>query len=34
MYMPTVVGASPAKWWGADHDRDLFIGICRHGYQQ
>lgn len=34
MHMPILAGGSPAGWWGPDQDRDLLIGICRHGYQQ
>jgi hypothetical protein len=34
LHMPVIVGGSPAPWWGQDEDRDLLIGICRHGYQQ
>ena len=32
--MPRVPGNYPAPWWGADQDRDLLIGVCKHGYQQ
>ena len=34
MFMPKVPGNYPTEWWGPDQDRDLLIGICRHGYQQ
>ena len=34
MYIPKLMGAPPATWWGPDQDRDLLIGICKHGYQQ
>lgn len=32
--IPKVTGLPPAKWWGADEDRCLLLGICKHGYQQ
>lgn len=32
--IPKVTGSPPAKWWGEDEDRDLLLGICKHGYQQ
>lgn len=32
--VPEVVGAQPAPWWGQEEDRDLMLGICKHGYQQ
>ncbi|KAI9278311.1 SNF2 family N-terminal domain-containing protein [Phascolomyces articulosus] len=32
--IPKVTGSSPAPWWGDDEDRDLLLGICKHGYQQ
>lgn len=32
--MPRVPGNYPAEWWGPDQDRDLMIGVCKHGYQQ
>jgi superfamily II DNA or RNA helicase len=34
LHMPKVLSAPPAPWWESIHDRDLLIGICRHGYQQ
>lgn len=34
MHMPRLLGQPPASWWGPEQDRDLLIGICRHGYQQ
>ncbi|ORZ14695.1 SNF2 family N-terminal domain-domain-containing protein [Absidia repens] len=34
MQVPEVTGAQPAKWWGKNEDRDLMLGICKHGYQQ
>lgn len=34
MFMPTLGGTPPAPWWGPDQDRDLLIGVCKHGYQQ
>ena len=32
--IPKVTGSSPAPWWNDDEDRDLLLGICKHGYQQ
>ncbi|KAG2220859.1 hypothetical protein INT45_010921 [Circinella minor] len=32
--IPKVTGSSPAPWWSDDEDRDLLLGICKHGYQQ
>ncbi|KAI8331840.1 SNF2 family N-terminal domain-containing protein [Chlamydoabsidia padenii] len=32
--VPEVVGAQPVPWWGKEEDRDLMLGICKHGYQQ
>ncbi|KAI9491153.1 SNF2 family N-terminal domain-containing protein [Zychaea mexicana] len=32
--IPKVTGSAPAPWWGDDEDRDLLLGICKHGYQQ
>ncbi|KAG0167130.1 Chromodomain helicase DNA binding protein [Apophysomyces sp. BC1034] len=32
--IPKVTGNPPADWWGDDEDRDLLLGICKHGYQQ
>lgn len=32
--IPKVTGSIPAPWWGADEDRALLLGICKHGYQQ
>ncbi|KAI9002707.1 SNF2 family N-terminal domain-containing protein [Gaertneriomyces semiglobifer] len=34
MKIPRVNGTAPAEWWGANEDRDLLIGISKHGYQQ
>ena len=34
MHIPKVLGAPPASWWGPSEDRDMLIGICKHGYQQ
>ncbi|KAJ3261825.1 choline dehydrogenase 7 [Boothiomyces macroporosus] len=34
LFVPKILGAPPAAWWGPDQDRDLLIGICKHGYQQ
>lgn len=28
------LGNPPADWWGDSEDRDLLLGICKHGYQQ
>ncbi|KAI8091622.1 SNF2 family N-terminal domain-containing protein [Thamnidium elegans] len=32
--IPKVTGSLPCDWWGEDEDRDLLLGICKHGYQQ
>ncbi|KAI8147251.1 SNF2 family N-terminal domain-containing protein [Fennellomyces sp. T-0311] len=32
--IPKVTGSAPAPWWGDDEDRDLLLGIYKHGYQQ
>ncbi|KAI8991556.1 hypothetical protein BDF20DRAFT_845263 [Mycotypha africana] len=32
--IPKVTGSPPASWWGSKEDRDLLLGICKHGYQQ
>ncbi|ORX61446.1 hypothetical protein DM01DRAFT_1395195 [Hesseltinella vesiculosa] len=32
--IPKVSGALPVDWWGDDEDRDLLLGIVKHGYQQ
>ncbi|RCH89603.1 Chromodomain-helicase-DNA-binding protein, partial [Rhizopus stolonifer] len=32
--MPKVTGSLPCDWWGEAEDRDLLLGICKHGYQQ
>ncbi|CAO3638143.1 unnamed protein product [Cunninghamella blakesleeana] len=32
--IPKVTGNPPSDWWGDDEDRDLLLGICKHGYQQ
>ncbi|RCI00137.1 hypothetical protein CU097_010915 [Rhizopus azygosporus] len=32
--IPRVTGSPPAPWWKADEDRDLLLGILKHGYQQ
>lgn len=32
--IPRVTGSPPASWWKADEDRDLLLGILKHGYQQ
>ncbi|KAJ3290493.1 choline dehydrogenase 7 [Borealophlyctis nickersoniae] len=32
--IPTIHSNPPARWWGEDEDRDLLIGVCKHGYQQ
>ncbi|KAI8331392.1 P-loop containing nucleoside triphosphate hydrolase protein [Chlamydoabsidia padenii] len=32
--IPKVTGTPPADWWGDNEDRDLLLGICKHGYQQ
>ncbi|KAI8897954.1 SNF2 family N-terminal domain-containing protein [Globomyces pollinis-pini] len=34
MFMPKILGAPPSPWWGAQQDRELIVGICKHGYQQ
>ncbi|EGF78368.1 hypothetical protein BATDEDRAFT_35805 [Batrachochytrium dendrobatidis JAM81] len=34
MHIPKFLGAPPAPWWGDSEDKDLMIGICKHGYQQ
>ncbi|KAJ3277093.1 choline dehydrogenase 7 [Terramyces sp. JEL0728] len=34
LFVPKILGAPPAAWWGPEQDRDLLIGICKHGYQQ
>ena len=34
MEMPWVSGKPPVCWWGEDADRDILIGICKHGYQR
>ncbi|ORZ10799.1 SNF2 family N-terminal domain-domain-containing protein [Absidia repens] len=31
---PQVDIARPAAWWGANEDRDMILGIRKHGYQQ
>ncbi|CAO3585468.1 unnamed protein product [Absidia cylindrospora] len=31
---PQVDVARPAIWWGANEDRDMMLGIRKHGYQQ
>ncbi|CAO3677494.1 unnamed protein product [Rhizopus stolonifer] len=32
--IPKVSGSLPCDWWGEHEDRDLLLGICKHGYQQ
>ncbi|KAJ1548306.1 hypothetical protein HK405_003743, partial [Cladochytrium tenue] len=32
MRMPNVIGGLPRPWWDSTADRDLLIGISRHGY--
>ncbi|KAJ3044119.1 choline dehydrogenase 7 [Rhizophlyctis rosea] len=32
--IPRVAGRPPVSWWGEEADRDLLLGICRHGYQR
>ncbi|KAI9015336.1 SNF2 family N-terminal domain-containing protein [Phycomyces nitens] len=32
--VPKVTGHPPSDWWEHDEDRDLLLGICKHGYQQ
>ncbi|KAG1118543.1 hypothetical protein G6F40_002114 [Rhizopus arrhizus] len=32
--IPKVSGSLPCDWWGEAEDRDLLLGICKHGYQQ
>ncbi|KAI8069985.1 SNF2 family N-terminal domain-containing protein [Gongronella butleri] len=32
--IPKVTGSPPSDWWGDDEDRDLLLGIVKHGYQQ
>lgn len=32
--IPHVTGSSPVPWWKANEDRDLLLGILKHGYQQ
>ncbi|KAI9244805.1 SNF2 family N-terminal domain-containing protein [Sporodiniella umbellata] len=32
--IPKVNGSLPCDWWGESEDRDLLLGICKHGYQQ
>jgi hypothetical protein len=32
--IPKVTGSLPCDWWGDSEDRDLLLGICKHGYQQ
>lgn len=32
--IPRVTGSPPASWWKSDEDRDLLLGILKHGYQQ
>ncbi|KAI8968258.1 SNF2 family N-terminal domain-containing protein [Mycotypha africana] len=32
--IPKVTGSLPCDWWGEAEDRDLLLGICKHGYQQ
>ncbi|KAI8096416.1 SNF2 family N-terminal domain-containing protein [Halteromyces radiatus] len=32
--IPKVTGTPPSDWWGDNEDRDLLLGICKHGYQQ
>ncbi|KAJ3053100.1 choline dehydrogenase 7 [Rhizophlyctis rosea] len=34
MEMPWVSGKPPVSWWGEEADRDILIGICKHGYQR
>jgi hypothetical protein len=32
--IPKVTGSLPCDWWREAEDRDLLLGICKHGYQQ
>lgn len=32
--MPKMLGSAPSPWWNAIEDRDLMLGICKHGYLQ
>jgi hypothetical protein len=32
--MPKMLGSAPAPWWEVTEDRDLMVGICKHGYLQ
>ncbi|KAI7898024.1 SNF2 family N-terminal domain-containing protein [Cokeromyces recurvatus] len=32
--IPKVNGSLPCDWWGESEDRDLLLGIIKHGYQQ
>eukprot|EP00842_Homolaphlyctis_polyrhiza_P001258 jgi/Hompol1/2132/HPOL_002827-RA len=34
MFIPKFLGAPPAPWWGDAEDKDLMIGVAKHGYQQ
>ncbi|TPX32804.1 hypothetical protein SmJEL517_g04133 [Synchytrium microbalum] len=32
--VPVIQSTPPAPWWGLDEDRDLLIGVVKHGYGQ
>ncbi|KAI9316672.1 P-loop containing nucleoside triphosphate hydrolase protein [Dichotomocladium elegans] len=34
LVMPKVTGSAPSTWWSEVEDRDLLLGIYKHGYQQ
>ncbi|KAJ3339493.1 choline dehydrogenase 6 [Gonapodya sp. JEL0774] len=34
MPMPELKAAPPVPWWTSDDDRDMLIGIVKHGYQK
>ena len=32
MELPSIPGYYPTSWWGVEEDRDLLIGVQKHGY--
>ncbi|TPX46788.1 hypothetical protein SeLEV6574_g03030 [Synchytrium endobioticum] len=34
LVIPPVQSTPPAPWWGPEEDRDLLIGVIKHGYGQ
>ena len=34
MKMPNIPGNPLNEWWGEEEDRDLMIGVVKHGYGQ